>query len=569
MSTRLRAYLSNGGAVVVVAFVVYAWLAPDFIIDSDNAELATLGTVGGVPHPPGYPLYMLWLRAMSWLPGTSAHAAAIATAILGAATLAILHAACRAWGARASAATVTVAIFAAAPLVLRYNTEAEVFALNLLVVATILWLSARRAPLRGTARVALLAAVAGAGIANHTTCVLVAPIGVLGIVRGMRESSHRVRTIAVAIGALVVGLAPYAYLLATGECSISWAPIDELGGLIGHALRGDYGGPASFSPAGGDIEIGANLVAFVDTLGRTWLWLPLVGGVAALGYGIARPGDAETRWGWALLALSIVLAGPLLIGRFDIAPRGVGLYIAQRFHLLPALLLAIPIAAAFDLAGRRLADRPIVVTAAACAGFIALAVVALRPGATWRSPAYDHAMRDLVRSMPPDAVIIGNGDTLYYGVGYVQDALEERRDVTYVQASATRHRWYRDRLHLDAETISALADDVLAHGRPLFVMLSMDDIIKDHPVYPYGLVFRVLPRTAQPPSVSEVFAINNKLFDGFTLDYATPTRNAEHAAFIHDGYVATWRMIGDALQQSELPADAAKANERARQLTPK
>ncbi|HEV7556840.1 MAG TPA: DUF2723 domain-containing protein, partial [Kofleriaceae bacterium] len=509
MSTRLRAYLSSGGAVVVVAFVVYAWLAPSFIIDSDNAELATLGTVGGVPHPPGYPLYMLWLRAMSWLPGTPAHAAALATAILGAATLGVLHAACRAWGVRAGAATIAVAVFGAAPLVLRYSSEAEVFALNGLVVATILWLSARGAPLSGTARVAVLAIVAGTGLSNHTTCVLVAPIGILGIVRGIRESSHRGRAVAAGVSALVIGLIPYAYLVATGECSISWAPIHDLDALVGHSLRGDYGGPASFSPAGGNVEIGANLVALVATLGRTWLWLPLAGGVAALGYRIARPGDLESRWALVLLALSIVLAGPILIGRFDIAPRGVGLYIVQRFHLLPALLLTIPVAVAFDLAGKRVADRPLVVTAASWIAFVGLAAAT---GASWQSPAYDRAMRGLVRSMPPDAVIIGNGDTLYYGLGYVQDALGERPDVTYVQASATRHAWYRDRLHLDAETIPALADDVLSHGRPLFVTISMDDIIKDRPVYPYGLVLRVLPRTAQTPSVSEVFEINTKLF---------------------------------------------------------
>jgi len=516
---------------------------------------------------------VVWLRAMSWLPGTPAYAAAIATAILGAATLAVLHAACRAWGARPWAATVAVAIFGAAPVVLRYNTEAEVFALNGLVVATILWLSAREAPLRGTARVALLALVAGAGLSNHTTCILVAPLGVLGIVRGMRESSRRARTIAVGIGALVVGLTPYAYLLATRECSMSWAPIEDLGGLLGHALRTDYGGPASFSPAGGDIDVAANLVALVGTLGRTWLWLPLAGGVAVLGYRIARPDDGETRWAWGLLAVSVVLAGPVLIGRFDIAPHGVGLYIAQRFHLLPALLLTIPVAVAFDIAGRRisLADWPLVIAAVASVGFVVDAATSLSSGATWRSPAYDHAMRDLVRSMPPDAVIIGNGDTLYYGVGYVQNALAQRPDVTYVQASAMRRTWYRDRLareHIDAASITALADDELARGRPLFVTISMDDIIKDHPVYPYGLLFRVLRRTTQAPSVSEVFEINKKLFDGFTLDYATPPRTAEHAAFIHDGYVATWRMIAEALQQSELPADAAVANERARQLTP-
>src|SRR3954471_3237912 len=94
-----------------VALVVYAALGSSRIVDGDSAEFATLGALGGRAHPSGYPLYVLWLRLWSWLPGaTPAHTAAIATAILGALTVAVLHAACRAWGARPLAATVSVAI---------------------------------------------------------------------------------------------------------------------------------------------------------------------------------------------------------------------------------------------------------------------------------------------------------------------------------------------------------------------------------------------------------------------------------------------------------------------------
>src|ERR1044071_8025362 len=88
-----------GVPVAVVAMVVYCAVASPFVVDGDNAEFATLGAVGGRSHPPGYPLYVLWLRAWSWVPGHSpAHSAAFATAMLGAAALLVLHAACRAWG---------------------------------------------------------------------------------------------------------------------------------------------------------------------------------------------------------------------------------------------------------------------------------------------------------------------------------------------------------------------------------------------------------------------------------------------------------------------------------------
>jgi Protein of unknown function (DUF2723) len=134
---------SAAGSWGLGALIVYVALASPYIVDGDSAEFATLGALGGRAHPSGYPLYVLWLRAWSWLPGaTPAHTAALATAILGALTLGVLHAACRAWGARPLPATISVAIFGAAPIALRYHSEAEVFAMNGLIAALVVWLAA-------------------------------------------------------------------------------------------------------------------------------------------------------------------------------------------------------------------------------------------------------------------------------------------------------------------------------------------------------------------------------------------------------------------------------------------
>src|ERR1041384_8031069 len=95
-----RRYHRSPAWTVIVglcALVVYAALASPYVVAADNAEFAALGALGGGAHPSGYPLYVLWLRAWSWLPGaTAAHTAALATAILGGLSIAVLHAACRA-----------------------------------------------------------------------------------------------------------------------------------------------------------------------------------------------------------------------------------------------------------------------------------------------------------------------------------------------------------------------------------------------------------------------------------------------------------------------------------------
>ncbi len=171
--TLARLAYERGALIGLATLVLYIWIAPAHIVDGDNGEFATLGTIGGIAHPTGYPLYLLWLHLMSWLPASSpAHAAAIATAILGAASIVVLHAACRAWGARPLAATAAVALFAAAPIVLRIYTEAEVFALNGLIVAAVLWLAAAEGPLRGCWRTrSCSASWPGSGSSNHLTIV--------------------------------------------------------------------------------------------------------------------------------------------------------------------------------------------------------------------------------------------------------------------------------------------------------------------------------------------------------------------------------------------------------------
>ena len=184
---------------------------------------------------------------------TPAHTAALATVILGAAALLVLHAACRAWGARPLAASIAVAVYAAAPIIVRYHSEAEVFALNHLIAALVLWLAAARGPLSGAWRGAVLGLVAGLGLANHLTCALLAPVGILGLVRALRESRHWVAAAALALVGLVAGLVPYLYLF-VADGRASWGTVSSWDDLIVIVLRREYGGMVGFAPLGTEVS---------------------------------------------------------------------------------------------------------------------------------------------------------------------------------------------------------------------------------------------------------------------------------------------------------------------------
>ena len=534
--------------------MAYAVLAAPHIVDGDNAEFATLAHTGGIAHPSGYPLYVLWLRAWSWLPGEPAHAAAIATAILGALAVVALMNAARAWGASTGAATLAAAIVAGSPIVLRVHTEAEVFAMNDLACALVLWLAARRGPVRGAWRGVLLGLVAGCGLADHLTCVLVAPVGILGVVRAYKE--QRV-AVALAIVGLLAGLSAYAYAFVAPDSAMSWGGVHDLDSLIGLVTRRDYGGATAFAPVALATSAVEQIVELALSIGRAWLWLPALAALAMLGYRCAKPGDGETRVAWIMLALAWLLAGPILASRFDVAPDLIGISVCRRFHVLPALLLAIPAARAFDAIPIRTPRSARVLAAAlALPASIALSLPYLGHVHT---AAVERYAQNVVESLPEGAVLVVSEDYIYAGAQYVQAALDERHDVIVVGEGLLGLAWYRDRLAargLEMPPGKPSSGWVVEHaaraGRRVFVDLKQKEVLAKLPTYPWGEVLAVGP----PPPLDKLAEANHELYDGFRLDYVAPGADDEYATVVARHYAAMRQLLVEMLDAAGRHDDA-------------
>jgi len=569
----------------VVALVVYAWVASPYIVGNDNAEFSTLGAVGGIAHPSGYPGYVLWLRAMSWIPGESAaHTAALATVVLAVIQLLVPHAACRAWGARPIVATLAVAVYAAAPLVVRYSTEAEAFAGNQFVVALVLWLAAERGPLRGNRRAFVLGLVAGLGMTNHLTCTLIAPVGIVGVVRAAREHPGRRALPIVAAGAgWLVGMLPYLYLFVAPENLLAWPNPTTTSELLDIMLRRTYGGAFGFSGTGDPVPVAAQLAELAAMLARSWLWLLVPVGLAALASRIARP-THEPRAGWIALAASWLLAGPLLATRFDVATEEFGLHIVHRFHLLPILLLVIPVAVGLTWISDRVAaasdgklPRAAVFQIAVHLGFLALLAVSLPDVGRYRTAAMEYMARNTLRSMPPNAVIMAAAvDELDVGIRYLQLTRGERPDVLFFRWRDAVVPWYRKKFEPHglvlapgtAYSATAVIDRFHADGRPVFVYWGESELRQTYPSYTFGVLVRLLPRGGTPPPIAEVFMLNREMFEHFDLSYPLPGKSDQFATWVHRKYVGTWARLAEALQAAGLRAEAATAIELARALNP-
>lgn len=588
-------------AVALSAGVAYALTAARGVLGGDTGELAAVGAHGGVAHPPGYPLYVLWLRLWSWLPAESpAHRAALATAMLGALGVLLVGTAARAWGASRAAATLAAAAFAFAPLAWKLATEPEVFALNVvLAMAIVIAASPRLAPPRGSEalRVGLLGLLAGLGLSNHHSVVLLAPVGLFAAVRGVTRSggaAGRARAVALGLGGLALGLSPYLYLVVVarstplGEGCV-WGDPRDLAGLLRHFLRAEYGttqlavGDAPTEPLVQLALLAERLLIELSALPA----LAVFGAVAALHGGRPKLRDAAPL---IALVLAFVLAGPAFVSRFNLPPRGLGALVVARFHLLPMALASVLAALALDAL---VAATPQHVRARAASVVLALALslAGARAALTLPDVREDHRpttdlyVRNVLAIAPKDAILVGSGDDRIGGFLYARCALRARPDVQFLSAHLLLTDWYprqvSARLGLDVvrgergpgdehPTLdgAALMAQLVSTGRPVFVTdWFARGLDRSIPSYPWGPLVRVVPSWKQIPAPDALYAENEAVFDRLVVEPSPPAAGTWAGVRARD-YARPWLVLADAFERAGDVEKAGAARARARALAP-
>jgi hypothetical protein len=448
-------------AVVAAALVAYLGFACPFVLGGDQGEFTALFTLGGVAHPPGYPLWTLLLRAMSWMPGsTPSLAAARATAVIGAIAVGLLFAACRSWGASRGASVVACVVYAFAPLTWIYATQAEVFALNAVLCSALLAVTGPGCALRGERRIVVAGLVVGLGLSHHPTFLAMGPIAILALVRGWNELGEggRLRSSLLGAAALVLGLAPYDYVVwASWHPQGLWVwggPMDPAG-LLHHVFGTDFwllGTEDTRAPVPGTP---------LSDLGHSLAVATLVVGLPVAMVGIVR-GFLRDRGGALAITASWLLAGPVVLAMLIGKPVENYPLVVERMYILPLLILSIPLAWGVDLLLEQ-APRDAREWIAAAA---AIAVTAVDTGrvppriAEYERPTVEHYLQDSLSNLPRLALLVGVGDQRFFGFLVEQRVLGLRPDVVYVDAGMLRTDWYRARIS------AALADGVQVTSDP-------------------------------------------------------------------------------------------------------
>lgn len=168
------------------SLALYAVTAVPGPFDGDYGEFQYMPRLLGLPHPTGYPIYLLLGWAWSWLPlGTMAFRLNLFSALWAALTLALLFALARQFGLRRVAALGGTLAFALAPAFWRYAGLAAVYSLHtaLLVAALNCWVRWSTVSAPSDAKWFWAAAFfTGLALTNHPTAAFLVPAAVVFVV---------------------------------------------------------------------------------------------------------------------------------------------------------------------------------------------------------------------------------------------------------------------------------------------------------------------------------------------------------------------------------------------------
>ena len=463
---------------------------------NDSGEIVAVAHSFGVAHPPGFPTFTLfaglWVRLLPW---TSAFDLALLSALGGG-----VAAGCLVWlagrlGASPWAAATAAVAWALMAETWKLHTVQEVVGLAHPMLALILAVCVR---VREGGRWAPLALglAAGLGFGVHPIVVFAAPVVLVALCRRERLRWR----LATSAAGLALGLSSHAYFfVATGEPH--WGGTETLAGIVGHALRENYGTL--------DLALGAS-GSRLDSLARYGRHLVVDG--AGLLPGLVLAGAFATRRAHPErpLRFAVVASFALAAIAFPLAARIPDTpwwhEVAARFFpigdLLGALLAALGLTRLAPLLHPRLR------LALLASWLVVIGLLALPDGPTRGRHVIRGYGDDLLASLAPGALLIGQSDLDANVVWEAQVARGIRPDVTFVMQGLLPLGWYGDQVrqqtgyeHPEGKAgLRLLLAHALGAGRPVYVTKSLPPALqRQFAQVPEGIAWRIVPPGNVPP----------------------------------------------------------------------
>ena len=431
----------------VIFFIGFLLLYVSYLSKSvyggDVGDLVTSAFVGGVPHPPGYPLFtFLGFILIHSLPYVApAFAVGLISAIAGSAGILLFFLLVRKISKNDLAASLATLTLGFSFLYWFYAEIAEVFELNAFFAIAMFFLAILYREKKKARYLFLLLFVAGLASTHHETIVLIFPSIFLLVVATFWHAVKKNFLIIVGgLLAFVLGLLPFAYIFIASSHNplINWDSVHNIPSFFHLILRQDYG---TFT-AGifGTPSLMQRLITvqiYVTDLIEQ-ITIPVVFIILVGFYQFFKKDKIlffSILLGWLLSGpLFLAYAGFPLTGEFIL-----GAY--ERFTIMPAVIFLIPFASglvAFSyFLAKFLPKRNYPLLFQSVFLFIPLMLFIYNAPKTNLSKIMigDTYAKDYFQ-LPANAVLLISGDTQVFNTWYVHYVLHVRPDILLYNVGA-------------------------------------------------------------------------------------------------------------------------------------
>lgn len=448
------------GAVFGLALLAYLRTllpGPSF---GDWAEMQFIPYQLGIPHPTGYPLYVLLGKLFSLVPiGSIAWRAELLSAVAAAASAGTAVLIAGRLGARPTLALAAGLALAATGTLWLEATFSEMNSLHLLLVAALIhralvWRAERR-----DRDLRIGALLAGLALSNHLLAMTVVPIILLFVLADARQRLiDRPALILQGVGLGLLGLTPYLFIpirALAGPASmygrfLTWDGFLSL--VSGADFRRDMQFASGSSLATAWRAVPDIVEQFQERSHAVFVFGGLVGGAVQL---------LRDRW-TGLLFLAIVVANVFFYANY--------LGDLEHYLLVTWLIVAVWLAVAAEAVLAWLEDRLPALAAEPGPAVLALVLPIVLVGSHWET--YDQSRNHtgerfaeaVFAELAPNAVLISYWDTLT-NLSYMHCVEGVRPDVS-LRAFDPAARIICDPVELDLEKV--------ARERPLYALFAID-----------------------------------------------------------------------------------------------
>lgn len=497
-------------AVLVGVFTLLLYLptvAPTVTLRNnggDSGDLVRAAWTLGVPHPTGYPLWVLLAHAATWLPfGEPAYRVALLSALAAAGGVAMAALAAQevlrhavpdiAGGLGAIGPAVGGAVLGCSLLFWQQATIPETYALDSFLIALGMWLLLRW--LRGVGPLWPVSLVPALALANHLVSLSLLAALIVGVVIRRPRPSRAEGLRSAAPFLLTVALYLFLMVRARAHPLANWGDPQTLSGLWTQVGAGEY---HHFLTSRSLREALLELARVPDRLQEQFTVFGAIGAVWSLLLIIVR----APRAGAVLLTL--LLADLAIVAR-DAAP--VAPYYLHVAYLVLAIALGAGLyllPAAFTRAGRA-RTAAVGVTGAGGAALVIFLAFHTQPAVDLHDDfQLEQTARADLSAVPIGGLLLTNGDNPLFALWYVQDVLHVRPDVIVWSLNLVLDPWYGPEMHRRYPTAipAGLPTDETAAAEQVIVLnlptRSVDSVLADplltsrYELQPNGPIFRIV-----------------------------------------------------------------------------